>query len=382
MSCNCEEYIDCGQTIPTSVGGSATGTGKIEHSVTRTKEVTNLPITFLEKTNRKFIAEYSESKSVSGSTGYIVNGCVSDTGNSETLACDSKGAIYESHFAKVIEDCVREINIPYYIDRYNDIFVYKSVKEDLKFDVSSGGKTATFREGWAGGRTYSKICLLNTIRTKGTEKFIVVKGGIETILATQEYNYNPFPENDIRGGIWGNSGNVISKDAVPDTLDVSLILILPLVGKKATTIDPDVLYYNFYDYNATDGGFIECELPKDDGGKDYFYPYWCRQMPIDELWRKTADERYESIYKPNIKKPVEEVWNGTELVPYRLPFGSFAIDSKEAFIYSCLCQFSDRSGGSGVVVNYSSFGDLYKAIYTDNQIPSNKFHNYYPVSPL
>jgi hypothetical protein len=58
------------------------------------------------------------------------------------------------------------------------------------------------------------------------------------------------------------------------------------------------------------------------------------------------------------------------------------MNSKEDFIYSCLCQFSDRAGGSGVVANYAFFGDLYNAIFTQNGIVAGQFFNTYPIAPL
>ena len=374
MACDCNDYIDCGKP-PIAITNSDESAG-FSHSINYTVDVSNIPaIEYLEKTVRNFNVSYGWDRDVSIS--HIVEGLCTPTTTS--ITCDAKSTANPS--SSCSEHCFREVNTPYYLDRQNDIFVYKNAIEELKWSVSSNS-TAIFRLKFGDGH-YHKILIPDSVKTKGTEKFVLVKNGQITILAQQEYEYNPFPIAEGGGATWGLYGNTIQRSATPDTTGIACILLLPNVPKQAIPLDNDVIAYGFYDYNAIEGGFVESSLPKDDGGKDYFYPYWCRQMPLDKLWRATADDRYKvsssfSKYQP------DSVTNYQLPTPttYELPFGSFAVDSEEAFVYSCLLKFSDRCGGKGMVVNYSSFGDLYKAIYTDNKIIPGKLHNFYPVTPV
>jgi hypothetical protein len=372
MSCDCGNYIDCGDK-PVKIGVVDDAAG-YTHSVKNKSLITNLPgITFLENTERDFSVTYGWDRDNSISH-YIT--CDNDDG---AFGCGgSTSAVSSSHCA---DHCIREINTPYYLDRQNGIFIYKNIKEELSFDISSH-KTAAFKMKF-GTSAFHKICIPNTVKAHGSEKFVLIKNGVEQILASQTYEYNPFPAVEGGGTTWGLYGGQITRSAIPDTPNVACILLFPTVGKQAIPLDNDVIAYGFYDYNSVEGGFTESSLPHDDGGKDYFYPYWCRQMPQDNLWRTTANQRYEVIYSGNkLNLAGTTPWYAAQPTTYDYPFGSFALDSKEAFVYSCILQFSDRCDKKGVVVNGSSFGDLYDAIYAKHKITPGKYNDFYPVSPL
>lgn len=210
----------------------------------------------------------------------------------------------------------------------------------------------------------------------------MVKGGVQSVLAEVEYQYNPFPVTESGGTTWGLYGNVIVRDAPPDTADIACILIFPTVPKLAMTFDNDVVHYGFYDYNSVEGGFTENSLPKDDGGKDYFYPYWCRSMPIDSLWRSVADQRYEVIYsKGAMNLAGTSSWSPSEPTTHPWPFGSFALDSKENFIASCVAQFGERVG-KGIVYNESNVGNLFEALTKAGVSTRGPYTALYPVTPL
>lgn len=238
-----------------------------------------------------------------------------------------------------------------------------------------------------------KIIIPTSVRTKGIERFIMVRNGEKIVLAEVSYNYNPFPVSDMQGGNWGLYGNVVNNAAMPDASDVACILVLPIPPKLAMCQDADCLYYGFYDYNAVEGGFVENSLSKDDGGKDYFYPYWCRSMPADPLWRQVADTRYEVIYTGaktqaggslgtglNLEGTTE--WTPSAPLVYPWPFGSFALDSKERFIASGILQFGERSGGKGVIYNESSIGDLFEALTKAKVSLRGPYTALHPVTPL
>lgn len=368
MACNCDDYVNCDDRFIETVQYSDNYSFSHEYNNTVTSDDV---LEVYQKTSRMFSVSASWDRSIT--PGYVVQ-C--DTG---LLKCDDAlNAIPSSNCS---EHCLRETNVPYYFDRKQKIYVWKHVKEELIFSVSST-KCAAFKTKW-GMTHFHKLCIPTTVRTVGKEQFIMLKDGIKTVLAEVEYNYNPFPVNDIRGGTWGLYGNIISKDAPPDTADVACILIVPLPPKLAIAYDNDVIHYGFYDYNAVEAGFVENSLAKDDGGKDYFYPYWCRSMPIDPLWRSVADQRYNVTYSAG-QLDLHGTTEWTPPVPqeYPFPFGSFALDSKENFIASCILQFGEHTSSKGLVYNEASIGDLFAAITKAGVPITTKFTAVFPVTPL
>ena len=273
-----------------------------------------------------------------------------------------------------------EKKVPYYWDRLRGVYLWKHVREELIFSVTSN-KSAAFRMKW-GIFQGNKICIPTSVRTTGVERFVMCKDGVQKILAEAEYDYNPFPVNDVSGGNWGLYGNVVNNVSSPDSEDVACILVFPTPPKLAMCQDADCLFYGFYDYNAVEGGFVENSLPKDDGGKDYFYPYWCRSMPTDPLWRQVADTRYEVIYSERLMD-LEGVtgWTPSKPLVNPWPFGSFALDPKENFIASCIAQFGERVG-KGIVYNESSIGNLFEALTKTGVGLRGPYTALYPVTPL
>lgn len=370
MACDCSNYIDCED--PRIEVGTADEVAGFTHTYTNEVTVTNLPFLFTSKIDRTFSVSYGWDRSID--ITHVLKGDCSATvkemscGNVDT----AKSASSQS------ESCVVEINIPYHIDRQRGVYVWKNVKETLQW-TSTSTDTAKFKLKFGLGY-FHKICVPNTIKTKGKETFFLHHKGVIEELASAEYEYNPFPETEGGGSTWGLYGNTIQQTAEPDTPNVAMILLFPLVPKQAIPQDNDVIAYGFYDYNATAGGFTETSLPEDDGGKDYFYPYWLRQMPIDSVWRSTADTRYDVIYstgKMNLAGTTSWVQPEPQTNPY--PFGSFCLDSEENFIASCLLEFGTRLDSKGVVYNRSSFGDLFKAL-TDIGLPRKEFTKVDPVS--
>lgn len=369
MACDCNSYINCGspsQTVPTvSAGGSI-----ISHNYTNETLVDNIML-FQHKITRTFNATYS---SLTGQVPSFFIKC--DTGDPTPCANNST----ETYNSSVSENCVLETNIPYYWDQQKEIYVWKHIKESLNFSVSST-KTALFKTKWGTVKLH-KIIIPNSVKTKGTEEFVLYKDSIKKILASVEYTYNPFPTSDVPGGNWGLYGNVVNNTITPDTQDVACIIVLPIPQKQAIVQDNDCLYWGFYDYNAIDGGFVENSLSKDDGGKDFFYPYWCRAMPLDNLWRETADNRYDVIYSQSkLNLEGSSNWTPTEPTVYSWPFGSFALDSKENFIASCILQFGEHASNKGVVYNYTLMGDLFEALRKTTVPLTKKFSSLYPVTP-
>lgn len=370
MSCDCSSYINCkNSSIEIS---TLNGSGSFGHSYTNTI-ISDDALGYYQKTTRSFSADWSTDKSIT--PGYIVQ-CSSP---STSLLCGrSTNFTALSHCS---ESCHIEKKVPFFWDRQRDILVYKHITESLDFSITSN-KVAKFRVKW-GEDICHKILIMRGTMAVGSEKFIYVHNGQSKTLAGTKYTFDPFPgDGTERGSTWGLYGNHITYGGDPETPDVRLILLLPQPPKQAIPLDADVLYYGFYDYNAIEGGFTETSLPAEDGGKDFFYPFWCRSMPQDQIWRATADQRYEVIEtgdKLNLAGTTN--WTPPEPTVFPWPFGSFALDSKDNFITSCILQFGAHAGAGGVVYNYASMGDLFEAITKAGPSMSGKFGSTYPVAP-
>lgn len=371
MSCACGNYVDCGDSeIEVATYGSA---DQFSHSYTNTVDGNDVMGVY-QRTSRQFHVSHGWDRSID--PGYVMSGCGSDA---PMMLCNNANDAVPS--SSCSESCLREVNVPWYWDRKNGIYVWKRVQEELSFSIASSS-VAIFKMKFGQGY-FHKIIIPKSVRTSGIEQFLMVKGGVKSVLAEVEYSYSPFPVPDGGGATWGLYGNTVLRTAVPDTENVACILLFPTVPKQAIALDNDVIAYGFYDYNSVEGGFVESSLPKDDGGKDYFYPYWCRQMPTDPLWRSVADQRYDVIYSAGaMNLSGTTTWYPPEPTTYPWPFGSFALDSKENFIASCILQFGEHANSKGLVYNEASMGDLFAAITKAGVPISVGFTSVYPAVPL
>lgn len=371
MSCDCEQYINCNDSqIEVATYDEATSYSHEYNNLISSDDV----LEFYQKTVRSFSVQHSWDRDIT--PGFILSGCMLDN---SMYSCDQLASATPS--SSVSESCMREVNVPYYWDRQRGIYVWKHVREELVFSVVSN-KAAVFRTKW-GNTPFHKICITSNVKTSGVEQFVMVKGGEKVILAEVAYQYNPFPQIEGGGTTWGLYGNQITRAASPDTEDVVCILLFPNVPKLAIPYDNDVIHYGFYDYNVIEGGFTESSLPKDDGGKDYFYPYWCRSMPTDPIWRQTADQRYDVIYsKGTMDLSGTTAWTPPEPEVFPWPFGSFALDSKGNFVASCLLQFGQHADSKGVVYNEASIGDLFAAVKKTGAPLNGRFSALFPVTPV
>jgi len=381
MACDCNDYIKCDNvTAPGPPGATGTSSSKQKYSYTAT--ITNMPFLFTRKIRRTF--EFTGTTDIPAPIGYYLAGCAEE-GLSQ---CSSGGVPNYSAFNS--EDCVIESNIPYFIDRQKELYIWKNIKETVAWGISSN-KMAAFKTKW-GISKFHKICIPTSVQGEGVEQFIMSYKGAETILGKKSYNWCPFPCNDMPGGVWGLYGNVVDQSGtIPDTPNVRQILLFPNPPKLGIPLDNDVKHYGFYDYNATEAGFVESSLPHDDGGKDYFYPYWCRSMSPDRLWRETADIRYEVIYSGAKTEPGGSTSPGMNLSGvtswvspppdyFEFPVGNMAISTDGASeVISLVLAFSDRAGG-GVVCNEASIGDLFAAL-EEAGIRLGSYTVFYPGAP-
>ena len=374
----CADFTDCGTktTVDDTNAGGASWSHNIENTIGTDTTLYQL------KTVRKFTCSYSDKQS----KGIIR--VVGDQGNYYNCAKPTS-----SPQASISEDCTIKKRIPYYIDRTQDIYVYREVEESLKFGIESG-KTAIFRQMW-GNVAFHKILIKSDVKAKGSERFILKtkdkdKKDVFTTLAEATYTFNPFPLTEPQN-TYGLNGDVITQDCkmfgTPEK-DVIQVIILPAPPSLGIPQDADVCKYGFYDYLSLfeGGGMQFSALMQKDGGMDFFYPEWCRNMEYDPLWAEARTRRFELNYPGvGVPKPTlieNAAWNPPAPDVFQWPFGSFCRDSQDDFIYSCLLKFSDRSNAGTKIVHHSTFGDLKKAIFADNNLTLKDNWIITPVAPL
>ena len=125
------------------------------------------------------------------------------------------------------------------------------------------------------------------------------------------------------------------------------------------------------------GSFIKCrDTVFSDGGNDFFYPLWIRNMTEDYLWAQAAKDRVMSGPSPAVGSST------TDIVPqsfYEDPkqIGSIVYDTKGDFIRSFVFSMHNPDGSpKRVIVNGSSIGDVLHMI---SKAGYSTATSYYPI---
>lgn len=284
-------FIRCGDEEVT-VESSKSSQSQFNHSVHNSLLGTynDIPLTFL-KTDRTYSVNYSSNESKDVSKGvrahpnYNLQICADTTSSMSGSAS---------------EDCTITTTEILFYDYHRKILLLNERVETINFNIHSG-ETALIRGKW-GNSHHLKIKIKDT-KVFGVQKFrlISILEGIDTYLYTLNYEMDPFPESTGMA-TWGLYGNLVEKDATNYEPGVQLILLYPQPASLGIPLNSggahggDVCHYGFYDYNAKEGGFISTDLPRLDGGKDMFYPVWCRNMLFDQAWRDAADRRFSVFF--------------------------------------------------------------------------------------
>jgi len=188
------------------------------------------------------------------------------------------------------EDCKIEKDTIYYIDLSRNILFYKHEEEELKF-TSASTETSAMRQKW--GTSIHHKLKIKGAKIKGKEEHVLIFNGQRRVLNTVIYEREPEWEMEAIGIPSLDSGvKYLDEDACAPYRDPELqqIILWGIPPSKAIPMDPEVRCRGFYDYGSESPG-AEPRLLRPDGGKDFFYPSWCRSMMPDPMWRSAADSR-------------------------------------------------------------------------------------------
>lgn len=235
--------------------------------------------------SRKRVFSLSGSVTDNKSGGYWLY----RTGFNDPIACYDHQVNY---LAEVSEDYTTVDTTLLYEDMRTDTRVYKRVTQHLEFYCQST-QTAEFRTMW--GSVYPhKLKVVDAPKTVTTKYIAIINGNMHTLKST----------------------TVNSKRY---TTDNPLILIYPNVQSLAQPMDADVIKYGFYDYHGDgwDG------LATSDGGKDYYYPEWCREMGVDNSRDiRLKDARFNLLLTLEQDRTASTMGESAMMPDYTFPVGN------------------------------------------------------------
>ena len=372
----CSDAIQCKNTT-VSVVDAATTDGSIKHNVNIKQSATILGVNY---PLMSFIRTFSADWHKVDDSGIYAMVDVTDQG---LVAC---AAGHSTHSGTVSEDCTQSMIIPMYLNITDKIFVYKKIVETIKFEVNAHPKLAGFKGKW-GVQYFWKFVIHKKDNEflKRIESFHVVNGTVDKEVSTITSYTNPFPEVSAAAS-WGLYGNMVYHTNTETTVDSTIRQILVIPNPPSLSIPqdfgddatPSVNNYGFYDYNATEAGFIPSTLGAEDGGKDFYYPYWLRQMTENTYMRTWADNKW-SFLADKATPVASDTWTPPEPLTYTLPFGSFVKDPAGNYIHSALFE---HSNGTAVVYNDSNIKDLFTKILTYGEPRVGGEAVYYPITVI
>lgn len=343
MSTYCDQFeIACATYDCKKLGGCQNlirqkGPSNLHHTHNTDYEVSlcgiNIPVI---KTNRIFNATYYSRYSLPLDFTAIVTDFINITN------CGEYDTEYKESLV-VSEDCSIISSTLHYVDHRYKMVLYKKTTDTIKMFVSSE-LTAGFKESSGTGVYHMALITEENYgeRTERREEWVLSLGGVESVVATYTQKLHPFgPKNDGRSLIEIDPEyKGLYPDFRPDP-EVRKILILDQPPSQAIPYTDYVVRLGFYDYGNLPGG--ESELNKlDGGGKDMFYPEWCRNLQSDPVWRAVADRRYavtwfhDDLIEDHSYKP-------PPITVDPIPRGTFVRHPEVGNVYQFLLELSSGS---------------------------------------
>lgn len=210
------------------------------------------------------------------------------------------------NFASVNEDYHTEDSALLFLDLRTRTALYRHVTNRLTFGCASTDMAA-FRGPW-GNSYFHKLKITSAPKTK-TVSYVLLRDGVREVLKSETYNTNLYSEK------------------------APLILLYPNPPSNMEPIDAEVKEHGFYDYHGDswDG------LAKSDGGKDYYYPEWCRGMGEDVSRDcRLRDDRFTMLLTLVKDREAHELGEGAPYPGYQFPAGNCARDKLGNVLYSFL----------------------------------------------
>lgn len=180
----------------------------------------------------------------------------------------------------------------HFIDLPNNIAFFERRTDSLKFTVTSD-EIAWFRTRWGSFKSHELI-IPSSAKALRRKEFVIIKNGVERVLSDESDYFSVMPETTGAISTGGLGGSDISQAELQaaqkvDVSQIGVILCVPQPPTEATAteLNPEILRRGFYDYLL-----MGESLQEEDGGMDFFYPAWCRNMSPDLYWQVEAKARF------------------------------------------------------------------------------------------
>lgn len=226
------------------------------------------------------------------------------------------------------DKCVIEKSTLHYLDQRYGVCLYRYVKDELDVTVSSD-KLAEWRTTTVGGESGHMVIITDSnYIAESTVEWRLVIDGVMQVLSTTKSSIFPFGVGkppSVCSSIYAK-GLVMNQTA-------RQILVFPQPPSQAIAMTPEIDCFGFYDYGNLPGE--ESGLARADGGKDMFYPEWCRNLQEDPFWRAAADSRYNQFWF-HTEPTSSDSYEPPPIVVDPIPIGSFARHPEVGDVYQFL----------------------------------------------
>lgn len=337
-----------GYKTTTSLAGPLPGTQhRIDTDFTINVCGINIPII---KTTRTFLAERTPHLSQEAELAGVVKAWIQDS-------------------------CVTQKSTIYFLDERYGVCLYKTVSSTINLPRKQSQEVSHYIAYGATARSATIIIRPEDYTASSTEKWHLVIDGIDAVVAESTLELFPF-------------GEPMDSYAYEDVCEVFCLPKIPASSHVEPSSETNTAPAAAGDFGAYEDRYDDPfgTDAQADGGTDYFYPEWCRSLPVDQFWAETAANRY-SFTMPGITSDPAGTapYTPPEVTVEPMPVGSFARHPVLGDMYQFLIS---QFNGTNIVVssaNINSFIDEQLAL-AKNEDGSSKglaTHDttlYYPIS--
>lgn len=277
--------------------------------------------------------------------------------------------------AWIQDSCVTQKSTIYFLDERYGVCLYKTISSTISLPRKQSQEVCSYVAYGTVARSSTIIIRPDDYTATSTETWHLVIDGIDTVVATSTLELFPF-------------GEPMNSYAYKDVCEVFCLPKIPASSHVEPSSETNTAPAAAGDFGAYEDRYDDPfgTDAQADGGTDYFYPEWCRSLPVDQFWAETAANRY-SFTMPGITSEPYGTASYTppEVTVEPMPVGSFARHPVLGDMYQFLIS---QFNGTNIVVssaNINSFIDEQLAL-AKNEDGSSKglaTHDttlYYPIS--
>jgi len=291
------------------------------------------------------------------------------------VRCEVHGP--DQHTCTFLEDCVIEKSVIHYLDLRYGVCLYKYTRESLVIDSRQRNNEVALFRTQAGPFHRVRIMAGDFIQAHRTEWRVVING-VESVIDSVDV------EPSFIGGAYSSNHLDGASQWYPDYTrppGIHKVLIFPYPGSMGIAQSDLECGTPFYDY-STPGG-LEDEPAISDGGKDMFYPEWCRNMQEDPIWKEAAARRWNAKWW-HVPEEKNRHWTPPAVYVDPIPRGTFARHPAVGEVYQFLTDMYGNhvtSNQEPRVTTSPSLDDGVSAALPEGQVLAGTTL-YYPIGVI